>query len=72
MAAYALGNYADLCPALVQVLPLEEAADKAHISKFDEEREVQAVKRRNLTGIKDGLFWHECVGTYPATGQKFR
>ncbi|GAX77669.1 hypothetical protein CEUSTIGMA_g5112.t1 [Chlamydomonas eustigma] len=55
---------------IFQVLPLDQAVEKAHIRQFDEAREVEGVKR--IKRAPGALVWRECVDTYPATGQKFR
>jgi hypothetical protein len=67
--------------AHTQVLPLQQAVQQAHISKFDEKREVVGARTMGrLTNAAldeakaaaDSPKWRECVATYPATGQQFR
>lgn len=70
------------------MLPLDQALEKAQLKYFDEQREAPgnrtlgrlagaakagaAVSARGVSGAGALPVWHECVATYPGTGQKFR
>ncbi len=63
--------------SMLQVLPLEQALDQAHVRNFDEAREVtgaRGVGRLTMAAMaQSGLPpWRECEGVYHATGQRFR
>ncbi|KXZ53848.1 hypothetical protein GPECTOR_6g766 [Gonium pectorale] len=60
---------------LLQVVPLDQALEKAHVRHFDEAQEtghfLQPRSKAKRQGAV-GMVWHECMDVFRPTGQAFR
>ncbi|PNW77096.1 hypothetical protein CHLRE_10g421950v5 [Chlamydomonas reinhardtii] len=62
---------------MLQVVPLEQAVEKAHVKYFDESKETgpAAASKPRAKSKRQGaleMAWHECADVFRPTGQRFR
>ncbi|KAG2433179.1 hypothetical protein HYH02_012721 [Chlamydomonas schloesseri] len=62
---------------MLQVVPLEQAVEKAHVKNFDESKETgpAAASKPRAKSKRVGaleMAWHECADVFRPTGQRFR